>query len=739
MKRSHAVILVVALIGVSVTARTRAVGAGLPDPFVFLDGSRVQSAADWSRRRIELKHVFEEYVYGTLPPTPGRMVVRRSTKRLNKDAGFSLGNMTVRLEAMGRSMEMHVAVAVPVGDKRRLPVVICGAVPRIPGIPRDSLTLARNQAYTSRGYAVAEIDLNDIAVDDKPRGRTGGIYLLYGDTISCGTLMAWAWGFHRVVDLVTGLPYIDSGKVIVTGHSRYGKAALIAGAFDERIALTVPSHSGCAGVAPFRLIYGKAERLQNITGFAPHWFRRGFGEFAGKENELPVDQHMLVALVAPRGLFGSEGTLDAWTNPEGSQVSYRAAAAVYRFLGAAEKETFRYRPVGHIPSSDDLIDFADHLFFGKPLPEEFGKMPYPPKESLMRWSDAETHGEEWPSGTSPREIGRRVAMRLLQKPLASGRGEPADHVTYPETCTWYGALEYARLAGDTLLQNALVHRFDSLFHERRDLLPVPDHVDYTVFAAVPLELYILTQDRRYLDIGREMADKQWGEPFGPRANEESWDYYRRGFTWQTRLWIDDMFMITAAQVQAYRATGERKYIDRAAREMVMYLDSLQKPNGLFYHAPDVPFFWGRGNGWVASGLTEVLRSLPADNADRPRILASYRAMMGSLLKYQDENGMWHQLIDKPDAWPEASCSAMFTFAMITGVKSGWLSGEEYSRAARKGWHAVISYINDYADISEVCEGTGKKNDEQYYLDRKRNVGDMHGQAPVLWCAAAWLR
>jgi unsaturated rhamnogalacturonyl hydrolase len=346
----------------------------------------------------------------------------------------------------------------------------------------------------------------------------------------------------------------------------------------------------------------------------------------------------------------------------------------------------------------------------------------------------------WPQGCSPREIGERVAGRFLQRSLAfSGRREPAKHITYPETCTWYGALMFARLTGDTALQMSLLRRFEPLFNERKDLVPVPDHVDYTVFAAVPLEISIETNDPRCLELGKDMADRQWGAPFGPNASEEAWIYFKMGLTWQTRLWIDDMFMITAVQAQAYRATGDRRYIDRAAKEMVVYLDSLQKPNGLFYHAPDVPFFWGRGNGWVAAGLSELLRSLPDDNPDRPRIMEGYRAMMASLVKHQDAGGMWHQLIDQPESWPETSCSAMFTFAMISGVKSGWLDQKMYAPAARKGWLAVIKYINEDGDIREVCEGTGKKDDRQYYLDRKRNVGDLHGQAPLLWCAAALLR
>jgi unsaturated rhamnogalacturonyl hydrolase len=346
----------------------------------------------------------------------------------------------------------------------------------------------------------------------------------------------------------------------------------------------------------------------------------------------------------------------------------------------------------------------------------------------------------WPKGASPQEIGKRVADCFVASPYGNfGRTAPPKSITYPETCTWYGSLTFALAIGDGELQAKLVKRFEPLLGERKDLIPVPDHVDYTVFAAIPLELFIQTKDQRYLAVGKEMADKQWGEPFGQRATDEAWANHRRGLTWQTRMWIDDMFMITAAQAQAYRATGDRKYIDRAAKEMVVYLDELQRPNGLFYHAPDVPFFWGRGNGWMAAGMSELLRSLPEDHPDRPRILLGYRTMMGSLLKYQGEDGMWRQLVDHPESWQETSCTGMFTFAFITGVRNGWLDTKEYAPAARKAWLRLITYLNENGDVREVCEGTNKKNDLQYYLDRKRNVGDFHGQAPILWCASAFLR
>ena len=350
------------------------------------------------------------------------------------------------------------------------------------------------------------------------------------------------------------------------------------------------------------------------------------------------------------------------------------------------------------------------------------------------------HLKNFSQGNSPEEIGKKIASRFVSQPHSNfNRPTPPRVITYPETCTWYGALTFAKETGDKNLSTQLARRFDPLFGARDTLVPVPDHVDYTVFGAVPLELYMQTREQKYLDLGKRFADKQWAAPEGPRVKPESHRFYDKGLTWQTRLWIDDMFMITAVQSQAYRATGDRMYIDKAANEMVFYLDSLQRPNGLFYHAPDVPFFWGRGNGWMAVGMSELLRSLPNDNPNRARIMEGYKKMMATLLQYQAEDGMWRQLIDDPESWKETSCTGMFTFAFITGVKQGWLDQSSYGPAARKGWLGVIKYLNENNDITEVCEGTNKKNDRQYYLDRKRNIGDLHGQAPVLWCATALLR
>lgn len=343
----------------------------------------------------------------------------------------------------------------------------------------------------------------------------------------------------------------------------------------------------------------------------------------------------------------------------------------------------------------------------------------------------------WAPGTSPTEIGQRVTDNFLPRPHMPLGRDPVIH--YAEVCTWYGALTFAQLSQDTDRQTKLFQRFEPLFREEKSQIPTPQHVDWTVFGALPLEIYLQNKDLRCLALGEWMAQKQWSEPYGTKIEPRAAEHQAKGLSWQTRLWIDDMFMITMVQAQAYRATGNRLYIDRAAQEMVYYLDQLQKPNGLFFHTPTAAFFWGRGNGWMAVGMAELLRSLPADNPDRPRILQGYRLMMATLLSHQDTTGMWHQLIDGPDSYVETSCTGMFTYAFIAGVKAGWLDEKTYGPAARKGWLALITYLDADANLREVCIGTGAKNERQHYLDRPRSTGDFHGQAPVLWCASALLR
>ena len=344
---------------------------------------------------------------------------------------------------------------------------------------------------------------------------------------------------------------------------------------------------------------------------------------------------------------------------------------------------------------------------------------------------------DWPQGYDPQQVGKRVADHFVPSPHQYGAT-----LHYSEVATWYGALTFAQLTHDDALRSSLIQKYAPMEPNGADAARIPKrhHVDDSIFGIIPLEIAVQTKDPKYLQQGKYWADRQWQ---GPQAGEvpdpQTFLPTPAGLSPETRFWIDDMYMLTILQLEAWRATGDRKYLDRDAQEMVAYLDKLQQPNGLFFHAADVPFYWGRGDGWVAAGMAEMLRDLPQDHPQRARILKSYRLMMAALVKYQGKDGMWRQLIDNDASWPESSSSAMFTFALVTGVKNGWLDGPTYGPAARRGWLAVAGYIDQNSNITSVCEGTGKKNDLPYYLLRKRITGDYHGQAPVLWAVSALLR
>lgn len=346
---------------------------------------------------------------------------------------------------------------------------------------------------------------------------------------------------------------------------------------------------------------------------------------------------------------------------------------------------------------------------------------------------AQNYFDNFPVQADPKTVGNKLSKRLMETKhqLYFDRG-----IHYAEVCTWYGALRFAELTNNKDLIKQLRNRFELLFHIEKNLLPPPIHVDQNMFGCLPLRLYSITKDQRYLDLGLPYADTQWTLPAKANEEERKWD--KKGHSWQTRLWIDDMYMITIVQSEAYKVTGDVKYMNRAAKEMVLYLDELQHPNGLFYHAPDVPYYWGRGDGWMAVGMTELLFNLPQNDPNRERILKGYLLMMNNLKKYINIDGLWNQLIDDPQSWTETSGSAMFAYAMIVGVQNGWLNKDEYAPIARRAWLGLCNYIDDKNDLTEVCIGTGKENSKQYYLDRPRIAGDYHGQAPIIWCAYALL-
>lgn len=348
----------------------------LPDPFLRPDGERVASRSEWPEQRRRLLERVLHYEYGPLPPVPNNVAAEEKASRKIEATGATEKEL---LLTMGpeRAVRARLILTIPPG-KGPFPAIIKGDL----GWGRvDAAILAQ---AVKRGYLVAEFDRTNIAPDSAEKG---GVYAAYPD-YDGGRLAAWAWGFHRVVDYLSTLDVVDKKHIAVTGHSRGGKTALLAGATDERIALTAPNNSGCGGAGCYRLQAPKSEDIAAITKSFPFWFHPRFRNFIGKIDRLPFDQHTVKALVAPRALLSTEALGDLWANPKGSQQSYTAAKEVYQFLGVPDRIGIVFRPGQHEHNAADwaaLLDFADVQFFGKKVERRFDEVVFPDAERGYTW------------------------------------------------------------------------------------------------------------------------------------------------------------------------------------------------------------------------------------------------------------------------------------------------------------------------------------------------------------------
>lgn len=360
-----------------------------------------------------------------------------------------------------------------------------------------------------------------------------------------------------------------------------------------------------------------------------------------------------------------------------------------------------------------------------------------------------------PEHSDPLKVYRKLTRQLIScDPEAYG---PAGYdgktpvgngkqIHYSTNSAYVNAMQIAYKVADKALLDSVIRKFAPFVKgNKRHLRSIDCHVDHSIFGAIACEVNMVRGGDDYKNLGLYYADHQWAKPDkvqpyvgGNAPYEKQMEYYRDGYSPQTRLWIDDMYMINVLQTQAYRITGDPKYIERAAREMVLYLKELQQPDGLFFHATGKNFVWGRGDGWMAAGMPMILQYLTPDSEYYAPIMEGYLKMMKALLKWQRKNGLWGQLVNDRKSWDETSCSAMFTFGFIQGVKHGWLDEKTYGPAARKAWITLTGMLDEYGNLPGVCIGTGARNERQWYIDRPRVNGDPHGQAPMLWICNALL-
>jgi len=349
---------------------------GLPDPFLMVDGRRVKTLQDWEAQRMYIKDMLLYYQYGYYPPAPKNLEVEiKSSRTILK--GKAKETRLVLSMGPNHSITIRVDLSVPTKGSGPYPVVITG--------DREWGRTEGLEVATDRGYMVADFFRTDLDPDNDD--RTNGVHPHYPE-YDWATLSAWAWGFSRVIDYLETLENVDKDKIVVTGHSRGGKTALLAGAMDSRIAIVVPNGSGAGGCGSLKYMQGGAESLMRITRSDKfhYWFQPRFSDFKRRVDRLPFDQHFLKALVAPRPLLCTDGLHDEWANPWGGQQTTEAAREVYTFFGVPEKVGHHYRQGGHHHNVEDweaLLDFSDYNFFGKALPTDFYNENFDRVDSLI--------------------------------------------------------------------------------------------------------------------------------------------------------------------------------------------------------------------------------------------------------------------------------------------------------------------------------------------------------------------
>ena len=387
------------------------VQVALPDPLFTLADEEVSSVEAWeSSRRPEVLSLFAHYMYGAVPEAEAVSFRVDAVddhymngRAIKKQIVISVGN---------GALDMQLLVVIPKDVVGKVPVFLgpnfhgnhsVVADPDVPlssvwqpergkGVVNHLATEASRGTSTerwdfeqaiARGYAMATFYHGDLDPDkdDFSDGAHAAFPLADGstrDTNSWGSLSAWAFGIHRAVDYLVADPDIDANRIAVMGHSRNGKAALWAGATDPRIALVVSNQSGCGGAALNRRRVG--ETVKAINDRFPHWFNIAFRSFNENEDQLPFDQHMLIALMAPRPVLVASAEEDAWADPEGEFLALKEAGSVYSLYGSAglivedmpgnnqlvgAELGYHIRPGGHGVGGADwrvFMDFADTFF-----------------------------------------------------------------------------------------------------------------------------------------------------------------------------------------------------------------------------------------------------------------------------------------------------------------------------------------------------------------------------------------
>ena len=298
----------------------------LPHLLMGRDGKMITDRAQWPARRQEIMDLLAGEVYGCTPPTPAE--IHAAVEEEQRAFGGKAMQRRIRIsfDTPGGVYSFPYTLLTP-RDAQKAPAFV--SVNFKPDIPHAYLPA---EEIIDRGFALAALYYQDVTSDNAQMDGIAAMYLV-DENCGWGKIGMWAFAASRVMDDLQHRPEIDEKRVCITGHSRLGKTALWCGAQDERFSMVISNASGCSGAALAR--GNKGERVKNITDVFPFWFCGNYRKWADKEAEMPFDQHMLLALTAPRKLYVSSADEDAWADPENEFLSCVAAGPAWKLLGGS--------------------------------------------------------------------------------------------------------------------------------------------------------------------------------------------------------------------------------------------------------------------------------------------------------------------------------------------------------------------------------------------------------------------
>ncbi|HEY7498306.1 MAG TPA: prolyl oligopeptidase family serine peptidase [Vicinamibacterales bacterium] len=316
----------------------------LPDPLAAKNG-RVRNSSQWRARRAEILDLFRDNVYGRSPGPPERVTFSTIEENARAmDGAATLRRIAIVSHQGQRSHPFELTLFLPNKEQRAAVFLLINNRPATNTDPtrQEKSGFWPAEQLIARGYGIAAIQYGQLAPDNKDTFRDGAIAFFDSSAgaarpaLTWGAIAAWAWGASRAMDYFATDARIDPRRIAIVGHSRGGKAALWTAAEDERFTMVISNESGEGGAALSRRSFG--ETVERINTSFPHWFTATYKTFNTRVAELPTDQHMLLALAAPRALYVASADEDLWSDPRGEYLSLAASSPVFALWGDAPLE-----------------------------------------------------------------------------------------------------------------------------------------------------------------------------------------------------------------------------------------------------------------------------------------------------------------------------------------------------------------------------------------------------------------